>query len=59
MNFVLANELGAGQSVTSALATGRLIVPGMASDHCAGIISGSIKRLPGIAVSGRAGPQGR
>jgi P-type Cu+ transporter len=26
----------------------RLIVPGMGSDHCAGIISGSIGRLPGI-----------
>lgn len=37
----------------------RLTVPGMASDHCAGIISGSIKQLPGIAISGRVGPQGR
>jgi P-type Cu+ transporter len=26
-----------------------LIVPGMGSDHCAGIVSGSIRRLPGIA----------
>jgi P-type Cu+ transporter len=25
-----------------------LIVPGMASDHCAGIVRGSIERLPGI-----------
>jgi P-type Cu+ transporter len=30
----------------------RLIVPGMGSDHCAGIVSGSIKRLPGIAKVG-------
>jgi P-type Cu+ transporter len=30
----------------------RLIVPGMGSDHCAGIVSGSIKRLPGIAGVG-------
>jgi P-type Cu+ transporter len=28
--------------------TARLIVPGMGSDHCAGIVSGSIRRLPGI-----------
>lgn len=27
----------------------RLIVPGMGSDHCAGIVSESIRRLPGIA----------
>jgi P-type Cu+ transporter len=30
----------------------RLIVPGMGSDHCAGIVSGSIKRLPGIGQVG-------
>ncbi|MDP1702750.1 MAG: heavy metal translocating P-type ATPase [Aestuariivirga sp.] len=30
----------------------RLIVPGMGSDHCAGIVSGSIKRLSGIAEVG-------
>jgi Cu+-exporting ATPase len=30
----------------------RLIVPGMGSDHCAGIVSASIKRLPGIAQVG-------
>jgi P-type Cu+ transporter len=30
----------------------RLIVPGMGSDHCAGIVSGSIRRLPGIAQVG-------
>jgi P-type Cu+ transporter len=30
----------------------RLTVPGMGSDHCAGIVSGSIKRLPGIAGVG-------
>jgi Cu+-exporting ATPase len=29
-----------------------LIVPGMGSDHCAGIVSGSIKRLPGVADIG-------
>ncbi len=28
--------------------TATLIVPGMGSDHCAGIVSGSIQRLPGI-----------
>jgi P-type Cu+ transporter len=27
----------------------RLIVPGMGSDHCSGIVSESIRRLPGIA----------
>ncbi len=27
----------------------RLTVPGMGSDHCAGLVSGSIRRLPGIA----------
>lgn len=26
----------------------RLTVPGMGSDHCAGLVSGSIRRLPGI-----------
>jgi P-type Cu+ transporter len=30
----------------------RLIVPGMGSDHCAGIVSDSIKRLPGIGQVG-------
>ena len=29
--------------------TVRLSVPGMGSDHCAGIVSASIRRLPGIA----------
>ncbi len=29
--------------------TARLIVPGMGSDHCAGLVSTSIRRLPGIA----------
>ncbi|RFA27933.1 heavy metal translocating P-type ATPase [Alkalilimnicola ehrlichii] len=28
----------------------RLTVPGMGSDHCAGLVAGSIKRLPGIAA---------
>ena len=30
----------------------RLTVPGMESDHCAGLVSGSIRRLPGIADIG-------
>ncbi|HRP75142.1 MAG TPA: heavy metal translocating P-type ATPase [Rhodocyclaceae bacterium] len=30
----------------------RLTVPGMGSDHCAGLVSSSIKRLPGIATVG-------
>ncbi|WP_142849509.1 heavy metal translocating P-type ATPase [Telmatospirillum sp. J64-1] len=30
----------------------RLTVPGMGSDHCAGLVSGSIRRLPGIADVG-------
>ena len=30
----------------------RLIVPGMGSDHCAGIVSSSIGRLPGIGAIG-------
>jgi P-type Cu+ transporter len=30
----------------------RLTVPGMGSDHCAGIVAGSIKRLSGIAEVG-------
>lgn len=30
----------------------RLTVPGMGSDHCAGLVSGSIKRLSGIADVG-------
>ena len=29
--------------------TAILIVPGMGSDHCAGLVSQSLKRLPGIA----------
>jgi P-type Cu+ transporter len=29
--------------------TARLTVPGMGSDHCAGLVSTSIRRLPGIA----------
>jgi P-type Cu+ transporter len=28
----------------------RLTVPGMGSDHCAGIVAGSIRRLPGIVT---------
>jgi P-type Cu+ transporter len=28
--------------------TARLIVPGMGSDHCAGIVSTSLRRLPGV-----------
>jgi P-type Cu+ transporter len=30
-------------------AKARLIVPGMGSDHCAGLVSASLKRLPGVA----------
>jgi P-type Cu+ transporter len=39
----------AGEQPHSNTKTARLIVPGMASDHCAGIVSASIKRLPGVA----------
>jgi P-type Cu+ transporter len=37
---------------TAAAREVRLVVPGMGSDHCAGIVSASIKRLPGIAEVG-------
>jgi P-type Cu+ transporter len=30
----------------------RLTVPGMGSDHCAGLVAGSIRRLPGVADVG-------
>lgn len=36
----------------AAAGTARLVVPGMGSDHCAGLVSGSIRRLPGIAEVG-------
>ncbi len=42
---VEADETGSAQEI-------RLTIPGMGSDHCAGIISGSIRRLPGIAEVG-------
>ncbi|MDP3085645.1 MAG: heavy-metal-associated domain-containing protein [Rubrivivax sp.] len=29
-----------------------LVVPGMGSDHCAGLVTTSIKRLPGVADVG-------
>ncbi|MGY6707608.1 heavy metal translocating P-type ATPase [Oceaniradius stylonematis] len=36
------------QAAPSATASIEFVVPGMGSDHCAGIISTSLKRLPGI-----------
>jgi Cu+-exporting ATPase len=33
----------------AAASAAHLVVPGMGSDHCAGLVSGSIRRLPGIA----------
>jgi P-type Cu+ transporter len=41
-------QLEAGEARTERREA-RLTVPGMGSDHCAGIVSQSIKRLPGIA----------
>jgi P-type Cu+ transporter len=41
-------EVARTDAETAALPEVRLTVPGMGSDHCAGIVSGSIKRLPGI-----------
>jgi P-type Cu+ transporter len=37
------------QDATAGAKEVRLIVPGMSSDHCAGIVTESIRRLPGIA----------
>ncbi|MEC9341036.1 MAG: heavy metal translocating P-type ATPase [Pseudomonadota bacterium] len=36
------------QAFTTELATARLVVPGMGSDHCAGLVSTSLKRLSGV-----------
>lgn len=43
-----SSDVGAVKSPVDLLSTS-LVVPGMGSDHCAGIISESINRLPGIA----------
>jgi P-type Cu+ transporter len=40
------------ESDLSRLHVVRLTVPGMGSDHCAGLVSGSIRRLPGITDVG-------
>ncbi|MFN4340180.1 heavy metal translocating P-type ATPase [Parvibaculum sp.] len=37
---------------TAANRTARLVVPGMGSDHCAGLVSTSLKRLDGVADVG-------
>ncbi|TXK65714.1 heavy metal translocating P-type ATPase [Alkalisalibacterium limincola] len=43
-------KAGGGAPELAAPATrARLIVPGMGSDHCAGIVSESLRRLPGVA----------
>lgn len=48
MNDIAPREAGAQADAL----TVRLTVPGMGSDHCAGIIAGSIRRLPGIGEVG-------
>jgi P-type Cu+ transporter len=50
--YEVASVSGASQSSSSGAAEVRLIVPGMGSDHCAGIVSESIRRLAGIAEVG-------
>ncbi len=42
-------EVARTEAESAAVQEARLTVPGMGSDHCAGIVSGSIRRLPGIA----------
>jgi Cu+-exporting ATPase len=51
MNTVTAISEATGRSAAE-LDSLRLIVPGMGSDHCAGIVSTSLKRLPGVAEVG-------
>jgi Cu+-exporting ATPase len=51
MNAVTAIPEAAGHSAAGPGSI-RLIVPGMGSDHCAGIVSTSLKRLPGVTAVG-------
>jgi Cu+-exporting ATPase len=51
MNAVTAVSEAIGRSAAEP-GSARLIVPGMGSDHCAGIVSTSLKRLPGVTEVG-------
>lgn len=42
----------AASDLSGSLHVARLTVPGMGSDHCAGLVSSSIRRLPGISDVG-------
>ena len=48
----MKNSVAAGNREASAERTARLVVPGMGSDHCAGLVSTSLKRLDGVADVG-------
>ncbi len=45
--YEVAADAGSGQ-VASSAAEVRLIVPGMGSDHCAGLVKDSLRRLAGV-----------
>ena len=48
----MRNGVAAGQREASTEQTARLVVPGMGSDHCAGLVSTSLMRLDGVADVG-------
>ncbi|OOG27640.1 ATPase [Thioalkalivibrio denitrificans] len=45
--YEVAADSGSGQAASS-LAEVRLVVPGMGSDHCAGLVKDSLQRLAGV-----------
>ncbi|MBX3488593.1 heavy metal translocating P-type ATPase [Parvibaculum sp.] len=48
----MKSSVAAGRRETSTERTSRLVVPGMGSDHCAGLVSTSLMRLDGVADVG-------
>lgn len=48
----MKSDAATGHSETPAERTVRLVVPGMGSDHCAGLVSTSLMRLNGVADVG-------
>jgi P-type Cu+ transporter len=45
--YEVAADADSGQTASSAVEI-RLVVPGMGSDHCAGLVKDSLRRLPGV-----------